>query len=160
MPCFQIDKSVFWMDFAAQSTRWHISFSLQVLLFTHSVISDSLWPHGLQHTRLSCPSLSPGVCSNSCPLSRWCHPTVSFSVITFSSYFQSFPASGSFPMHQLFVSVGQSIGDSASASMSTSNEYSGLIWFPLGWTGLFSLQSKGLSRVFFTVEKVLFKGDS
>jgi len=159
MPCFQIDKSVFWMDFAAQSTCWRVSLSLQ-LLFPHSVVSDSLWPHGLQHTRLSCPSLSPGVCSNSCPLSRWCHPTVSFSVVTFSSYFQSFPASGSFPMHQLFVSVGQSIGASASASMSTSNEYLGLIWFPLGWTGLFSLQSKGLSRVFFTVERVSFKGDS
>ena len=85
------------------------------LLFSNSVVSDSLWPHGLQHARLPCPSPSPQACLNICPLSRWCHPTVSSSVIPFSSCFQSFPASGSFPMSPLFESGGQSIGASASA---------------------------------------------
>ena len=87
------------------------------LLFSCSVVSDSLWLHGLQHARLLCPSLSPRTCSNSCPLSRWCHPTISFSVIPFSSCPQSFPASGSFQMSQLFESGGQSIGASASTSV-------------------------------------------
>ena len=116
-----------------------------LLLFSHSVKSDSLWPHGLQHTRPPCPSLSPGVCSNLCPLSQWYHPTISTSVIPFSSHLQSFPASGSFSVSWLFTSGGQSIGASVSASVLPMNiEHR----FPSGWTGLISLQSKGLSRVF------------
>ena len=108
-------------------------------------MSDCLRPHGLQHTRLPCPSATPGACSNSCPLSQWCHPAISSSVVPFSSCFQSFPASGSFPMSQSFTSGGQSIGTSASASVLPMNSQD---WFPLGLTGLISLQSKGLSRVF------------
>ena len=108
-------------------------------------MSDSLQPHGLQHARLPCPSLSPGACSNSCPLSQWCHPTISSSAIPFSSCFQSFLASASFPVSRLFASGGQSIGASASASVLPMNIQG---WFPLGLTGLISLQSKGLSRVF------------
>ena len=100
---------------------------------------------GLQHTRLPCPSPTPRAYSNSCPLSRWCHPTISSSVIPFSSHLQSFPASGSFPMSQLFASCGQSIGASASASVLPVNIQD---WFPLRRTGWISLQSKGLSRVF------------
>ena len=88
-----------------------------LLLFSHSVMSDSLWPHGLQHARLPCPSPSPRIGSNSCPLSQWCHPTISSSVVPFCSCLQSFPTSGSFPMSQLFASSGQSIGASASASV-------------------------------------------
>ena len=114
-------------------------------LSSHSVVSDSLWPHGLQHSRLSCPSPSPRTCSNLCPLRQWCHPTISSSVITFSSHPHSFPASGSFPMSQLFTSGGWSIGASASASVLPMNIRD---WFHLGWTGLISLQSRGLSRVF------------
>ena len=110
-----------------------------------SVVSDSLWPHGLQHTRPPCPSPTPRVYSNSCPLSRWCHPTISSSVVPFSSHFQSFPASGSFPMSQFFESGGQSIGVSASTSVLPMNIQD---WFPLGWTSWISLQSKGVSRVF------------
>ena len=113
--------------------------------FSYSVVSDSLWPHGLQHTRAPCPSPTPRVYSNSCPLSRWCHPTISSPVVPFSSHLQSFPASGSFPMSQLFASGSQSIGVSASASVLPMNIQD---WFPLGWTGWISLQSKGLSRVF------------
>ena len=108
-------------------------------------MSDFLWPHGLQHARLPCPSLSPGVSLDSCPLSRWCHATISSSVMRFSSHLQSFPASGSFPRSQFFVSGGQSIGDSASASVLPMNIQG---WFPLGLTGLISLLSKELSRVF------------
>ena len=108
-------------------------------------MSDSLWPHGLQHTRLPCPSSTPGACSNSGPLSRWCHPTVSSSVVSFSSCLQSFPASGSFLMSHLFASGGQNIGAPASASVLLMNIQD---WFPLGLSGLISLQSKGLSRVF------------
>ena len=103
-----------------------------------------LQPHELKHTRLPCPSLSPGVCPNSYPLSQWCHSTLSSSIIPFSSYPQSFPASGSFPKSQLFVSGAQSIGASASASVLPMNIQG---WFPLGLTGWLSLQSKGLSRV-------------
>ena len=102
-------------------------------------------PHGLQHIRLPCPSPSPGACSNSCPLSWWCHPTISSCVAPFSSCPQSSPASGSFPVHWLFASGGQSIGASASASVLPMNIQG---WFPLGVTGLISLLSKGLSRVF------------
>ena len=117
-------------------------FSVQ---FSRSVMSDSLRPNGLQHARSPCPSPTPGVYSNSCPLSRWCHPTIWSSVIPFSSCLQSFPASGSFPMSQFFTSGGQSIGVSASVSVLPMNIQ---VWFPLGWTGSISLQSKGLSRVF------------
>ena len=122
-------------------------------LSSHSVMSNSLQPHGLQLTRLPCPSPSPGV--GPCPLSQWCHPTISSSVVPFSSRLQSFPASGSFPMSRFFTSGCQSIGVSASASVLPMNIQD---WFPLGWTGLISLQSQGLSRVFSntTVEKHQF----
>ena len=113
-------------------------------LFSCSAISDSLWPYGLQHTRLLCPPPSPGVHSNSCPLSWWCHPTISSSVIPFSSYPQSFPASGSFLISQFFTSSGQSIGASASTSLLPMNIEG---WFPLGLTSLISPFSTGLSRV-------------
>ena len=111
--------------------------------FSHSVVSSSLWPHGLQHTRLPCPSPSPGVYSNSYPLSWWCHPTMSSSVSRFSCV-QSFPASGSFQMSQFLVSGGQNIGVSASASVFPMNIQD---WFPLGCTSWISLQSKGLSSL-------------
>ena len=125
------------------------------LFFSGSVVSDSLRLHGLQHARLPCPLLSPQVYSNSCPLRQWCHRIISSSVIPFSSYLQSAPASGSFPMSQLFASGGQNIGASASASDLPMNIQD---WFPLGLTGLISLQSKGLSRVFSntTVQKHQF----
>ena len=113
--------------------------------FSHSVMFDSLQPHGPQHARLPCPSPTPGACSNSCLLSQWCHPTISSSVIPFSSLLQSFPASESFPLSQFFESGGQNIGVSASASVLPMNFQD---WFPLGWTSCISLQSKGLSRVF------------
>ena len=120
--------------------NWHI-----YIQFSCSVVSDSLQPHGLQHTRLSCPSPTPRSYSNSCPSSRWCHPAISFSVVPFSSCLQSFPPSGSFPISQFFAWGGQSIGVSASASVLPMNTQD---WFSLGWTGWISLQSKGLSRVF------------
>ena len=115
-------------------------------------MSDSFQSHRLQHARPPCPSPTFRVYSNSCPLSRWCHPTISSSVVPFSSCLLSFPASGSFPMSQFFASGGQSIRVSASASILPMNIQD---WFPLGWTGWVSLQSKGLSRVFSntTVEK-------
>ena len=103
--------------------------------------SNSLWPHGLQHTRLPCPSPTPRTCSDSCPSNGWCHPTISSSVIPFSSCLQSFPALGSFPISQFFASGGQSIGASASESVFPVNIQD---WFPLGLTGLISLQSKRL----------------
>ena len=117
--------------------------------------SPTLRPHGLQHAKTPCLSPTPGVYSSSCPLSRWCHPTISPSVIPFSSLLQSFPASGSFQMSQFFASGGQSIGVSALASVLPVNIQD---WFPLGWTGWISLQSKGLSRVFSntTVQKHQF----
>ena len=118
---------------------------MNVLLFSCSVVSDSLRPHGLQHARLLCPSPSPRACSNSCPLNQWCHPAISSSVLPFSSCPQSFPASGSFPMSQLFASDCQSIGVSTSASVFPMNIQD---WFPLGLTGLISLLSKGLSRAY------------
>ena len=120
-------------------------FSCGSVQSNHSVVSDSLWPHGLQHARLPFPSPTPRACSNSCPSSRWCHPTVSSSVIPFSSCLQFFPASGSFPASQFFASSGQSVGVSASTSVLPMNTQD---WAPLGWTGWISLQSKGLSRVF------------
>ena len=129
--------------------------SISSVQFSCSVMSDSLQPHELQHVRLPCPSPTPRVYTNSCPLSRWCHPTISSSVVPFSSCPQSFPASGSFPMSQLFTSGGQSIRVSASASVLPMNTQD---WSSLGWTGWISLQSKGLSRVFSstTVQKHQF----
>ena len=112
--------------------------------FSHSVVSNSLWPHGLQHTRPPCPAPTPRVYSNSCPLSWWCHPTISSSVVPFSSCLQSFPVTGSFQMSQSFTSGGQSIGVSASAPVFPENIQD---LFPLGWTGWIALLSKGLFRV-------------
>ena len=147
---------------------WHIRKSYKVLYgppisfsvfhsvqFSHSVVSDSLPPHEPQHARPPCPSPTPEVHPIPCLFSRWCHPTISSSVFPFSFYPQSFPASGSFPMSQLFPSGGQSIGVSSSTSvlpMKTKD------WSPLGWTGWISLQTKGLSRVFSntTVQKHQF----
>ena len=125
--------------------------------FSHSVMSDSLRPHEPQHARPPCPSPTPGVYPNPCSSSQWCHPTSSSSIIPFSSCPQSLPASGSFPMSQLFTWGGQSIGVSASASALPMNTQD---WSPLGWTGWISLQSKGLSRVFSntTVQKHQFFG--
>ena len=123
--------------------------------FSHSVVSDSLRPHESQHTRPPYPSPTPGVYPNPCPSSQWCHPAISSSVVPFSSCPQSLPASGSFPMSQLFISGNQSIGVSASVlPMNTQG------WSPLGRTGWISLQSKGLSRVFSntTVQKHQFFG--
>ena len=124
--------------------------------FSRSVVSDSLWPHELQHAGLPCPS-TPRACSNWCPSSQWSHPTISSSVIPFSSCLQSFPASGSFPANQFFASGDQSIGVSASASVLPMNIQD---WFPGGLTGLIFLLSKGLSRVFSntTVQKHQFFG--
>ena len=117
--------------------RWGVQFSC-------SVVSNYLQPHGLQYARLPCPSPAPGACSNSCPSCWWCYPTISSSVIPFSSCPQSFPASGSFLMSQFFTSGGQSIGVSASTSVLPMNIQD---WFPLGLTDLISFLSKGLSRV-------------
>ena len=130
--------------------------SLSSVQFSHSVVSNSLWSHRLQHARLPCPSPTPGAYSNSCPSSQWYHPTFSSSsVVPFSSHIQSFPASGSFPMSQIFVSGDQSIGVSASASVLPMNIQD---WSLLGCTSWISLQSKGLSRVFSntTVQKYQF----
>ena len=113
--------------------------------FSSLVMSDSLWPHEPQHARPPCPSPTPEVHPNPCPLSLWCHPSISSSVVPFSSCPQSFPASGSFPMSQLFASGGQSIGVSASTSVLPMNTQD---WFPLGWMVWISLKSKRLSRVF------------
>ena len=128
-----------------------------LLLFSRSVMSDSLRPHELQHAGPPCPSPTPRVYSNSCPLSGWCHPTISSFLVSFSSRLQSFPVSGSFQMSQFFTSGGQSIGVSASTSVLPMNIED---WFPLGCTGWISLQSKGLSRVFSntTVQKHQFFG--
>ena len=119
-----------------------VQMSIQLSQFSRSVVSDSLWPHESQHARPPCPSPTPGVHTNSCTLSRWCHPTISSSVVPFSSCPQSLPASWSFPMSQLFTWGGQSIGVSAPASVLPMNLQD---WSPLGWTGWISLQSKGLS---------------
>ena len=122
---------------------WYFSYSS--VQFSRSVLSDSLRPHGSQHTRPSCPSPTPRVYPNSCPSSRWCRSTISSSVIPFSSHLQSFPASGSFQMSQVFASGGQSVGVSASTSVLPMNTQD---WSPLGWTGWTSLLSERLSRVF------------
>ena len=125
--------------------------------FSHSVVSHSSWPQGLQHSRHPCPSPTPRVYSNSSPWSQWCHPTISSSVVPFSSCLQSFPASESFQMSQLFASGSQSIGVSASTSVLPMNTQD---WFPLGWTFWITLQSKWFSRVFSntTVQKHQFFG--
>ena len=120
------------------------TFTYYSVQFSHSVMSNSLRPHEL-HTRPPCPSPTPGIHSNSCPLSRWCHPGISSSVIPFSSCPQSLPASESFPMSQLFASGGQNTGVSTLASVLSMNTQD---WSPSEWTGWISLQSKGLSRVF------------
>ena len=128
-----------------------------LLPFSHSVVSDSLRPHGLLHARLPCPSPTPEACSNSCPFWWWCYPTISSCVIPFFSCLQSFPASGSFQMSHFFASGGQSIEVSASTSVFLMNIQD---WLPLGWTGWISLKSKGLSRAFSntTVQKHQFFG--
>ena len=132
-------------------------YPLSSVQFSHSVVSDSLQPHESQHARPPWPSPTPGVHSNSCPLSRWCHPAISSSVVPLSTCPQFLPAWGSFPMSQLFAWCGQSIGVSASASVLPMNTQDGS---PLGWTGWISLQSKGLTRVFSntTVQKHQFLG--
>ena len=121
--------------------------SISSVQFSYSVMSDFLWLHGLQHTRPPCLSLTPRVYPNSCPLSWWCRPTISSSVVPVSSCSQSFPASGSFQMSQLFTLGGQSVGVSASTSVLLMNTQD---WFSLGWTSWISLESKGFSRVFST----------
>ena len=132
-------------------------FAVSSVQFSRLVMSNSLRPHGLQHARPPCPSPTPRVYLNSCPLSWWFHPTISSSVIPFSSCPQFFPASGSFQISQLFTLGGQSIGVSASTSVLPVSTQD---WSPLGWTGWISLQSKGLSRVFSntTVQKHQFFG--
>ena len=127
------------VDFSWGISAFYFSCSVQ---FSHSVVSNSLQPHGLQHARLPCSSPTPRAYSNSCPLSRWSHPTISLFVIPFSSCPQSFPATESFPTSQFFESGGQRIGASASVLPMNIQE-----WFPLGWTGWISSLSKGLSRV-------------
>ena len=130
---------------------------MSLVQFSRSVLSNSLRPHELQHARPPCPSPTPGVHPNPCPSSQWCHPTSLSSVIPFFFCPQSFPASGSFPVSQLFASDGQSIGVSASTSVLPMNTQD---WSPLGWTGWISLQSKGLWRVFSntTVQKHQYSG--
>ena len=127
--CCVLLLSVSYLDLQRTLPRRYQFSSVQL---NRSVVSDSLRPRGLQHAKPPCPSPTPGVYSNSRPLSRWCHPTISCSVVPFSSCLQSFPASGSFPMRQFFKSGGQSIGDSAWASVLPMNIQD---WFPLGWTG-------------------------
>ena len=133
----------------------HLSGFIDSVQFSHSVVSDSLQPHEPQHARPPCPSQTPGVYPNSYPSSWWCHPTISSSVVPFSSCLQYFPASGSFPMSQLFTSGSQSIGVSASTSVLPMNTRD---WSPLGWPGWISFQPNRLSRVFSntTVQKHQF----
>ena len=147
--------SVFFFFFFFFLLPKHILFSS--VQFSSSAVSDSLWPHELQHARPPCPSPTPSVHSNLRPLSRWCHPAISTSVVPFSSCPQSLPASGYFPISQLFPWDDQSIAVLASASVLPMNTQD---WSPLGWTGWISLQSKGLSRVFSntTVQKHQFFG--
>ena len=150
-----------WIFIQGRCSRWSANILATLceepVQFSRSVVSESLQPHGPQPTRLPFPSPNPGVYPNSCPLSWWCHPNISSSVIPFSSFTQSFPESGSFQMSQLFASGDQSIGVSASTLVLSKNTQD---WSPLGWTGWISLQSKGLSRVFSntTVQKHQFFG--
>ena len=134
---------------------WIWTTTVKSVQFSHLVIYDFLWHHGQQNIRLPCPSSTPGACSNSCPLSQWYHPTISSTIIPFSSHVQSFPASGSFQISSFLVSGGQSNGVSASASVLPMNIQD---WSPSEWTGWISLQSKGLSRVFSntTVQNIQF----
>ena len=146
-----------WQLFHVSLRKMYVLQFFSSVQFSRSVMSDSLWPHGLQHTRPPCPAPIPGVYSNSCPLSQWYHPTISSSVVPFSSCPQSLPASETFPMSQLFAWGGQSIGVSSLASVLPKNTQD---WSPLEWTGWISLLSKGLSRVFSntTVQKHQFFG--
>ena len=139
----KLTETFLWGHRRSHWTTFQISYC-KLLSYSCSVMSNSLWPHGLQHARPPCPSLCPRVCSNSCPLNQWCHSTISPSTVSFS-HLQSFPTSRSFPMCWLFTSSGQSSGTSASSSVLPMSIQG---WFPLGLTGLISLQSKGLSRVF------------
>ena len=140
-----------------EKQNYFIYFIFSSVQFSHSVMSNSLWPHELQHARPPCPWPTPGVYPNSCPSSQWCHPVISSSVIPFSSSPKSLPTSGSFPISQPFAWGGQSIGVSASASVLPMNTQD---WSLLEWTGWISLQSKGLSRVFsnITIQKHQFFG--
>ena len=149
----KVDKNIFQVFISSE--MYSFIGNMQKNKFSCSVVSDSLWPHGLHYARLPCTSPTPGACSNSCLSSWWCHPIVSSSVVPFSSCLQSFPASGSFPVSQFFISDGQSIAVSASASVLPMNIQD---WFPLGLIGWISLQSMGLSRVFsnITVQKHQF----
>ena len=141
----QLDKNHLFIFWVFNGTANSYNSKIHSVQFSHSVMSDSLWPHEPQHARPPCPSLTPGVHPNSCPSRRWCHPAISSSVVPFPSCPQSLPASGSFPMSQLFAWGGQNIVVSASASVRPMNTQD---WSPLGWTDWISLQSKGLSRVF------------
>ena len=149
--------SIFKLPTVSQMLLNMFRFLPTYIQFSHSVMSNSLQPHELQHARPPCPSPTPGVHLNSCPSSRWCHPAISSSVVPFSSCPQSLKASGSFPMSQLFTWGGQSIGLSASALVLPMNTQD---WSPLEWTGWISLQSKGFSRIFSntTVQKYQFFG--
>ena len=143
------------MFFSFESCNSPLRYLFSSVQFSHSVVSDSLQPHEPQHARPPCPSPTPGVYQNPCPSSWWCHPAISSSAVPFSSCLQSFPASGSIPVSQLFAWGGQNIAVSASTSVLPMNTQD---WSSLGWTGLISLQSKGLSRVFSntTVQKHQF----
>ena len=148
---FSISRTVFWTSVDT------LNIQFGSVHFSCSVVSNLLWPHGLQHARSPCPSPTPGVYSNSCPLCQLCYPTISSSVVPFFSCSQSLPPSGSFPVSQPFPSCGQSTGVSASTWVLPMNIQD---WFPLEWTGWISLQSKGLARVFSntTVQKHQFFG--
>ena len=150
-----IKKLVFCLQIFASFCMWLCFWCFCSVQFSCSVVSDSLWPQELQHARPPCPSPTPGIHPNPRASSRWCHPTIASSVVFLSSCPQSFPASGSFQMSQLFSSGGQSIRVSASTSVLPMDTPD---WSPLGWTGFISLQSKGLSRVFSstTVQKHQF----
>ena len=155
---FSFDSRLsYWFYCLCNSSFHQTLVHIFLLLFSSSVLSNFLWPHGLHHIRLPCPSLSPRVCSNSCPLSRWSHPTILSSVTPFSYCLQSFPASGSFPVSWIFASHGQSIRASASALVLPMHNWG---CFSLGLTDLISLLSRGFSRVVFgtTIQKHQFLG--
>ena len=141
LPLLFFQEQVYFTFMTAVTIHNNFEAQINLVQFSHTVVPDSLQPHGLQHARLPCPSPIPGACSNSFPLSRWCHSTFTSSVVPFSSCLQSFPVSGSFPMSQLFTSGGQSIGVSASASVLPINIQD---WFLLGLACLITLQSKGV----------------